>query len=187
MEYDPKKHHRRSVRLKEFDYSGAGVYFVTICTHGRECLLGRIADSEVKLSIVGEIVQRTWHDISRRFGGIRLDAFVVMPNHIHGIIIVNNVGATLAVALNSLCGDPDKRAGTSPAPTLGKIVGAFKSLCFHKCKNNGLNIGKLWQRNYHEHIIRNEMELNSIREYIGNNSLTWHEDSENPDARKPNG
>lgn len=99
-----------------------------------------------------------------------------MPNHIHGIIIV---GATLVVARGNAV-DHNNRAGTSPAPTLGEIIGSFKSICVYKCKNNGLKIGKLWQRNYYEHIIRNEDELNKIREYIVQNPVMWDEDNENP-------
>ena len=123
----------------------------------------------MKWSAIGEIVQKEWFDIPNRFPNIQLDSFIVMPNHIHGII---NVGATLVVAQN----DDNARAGTSPAPTLGDVIGSFKSLCIYKYKNNGLNTGKFWQRNYYEHIIRNKTELEKIREYILNNLLNWESD-----------
>jgi len=165
--YDPEKHHRRSLRLKDYDYSQAGAYFVTLCTHERECSLGEIIDSEVKLSPVGNIVKKEWKKLSTRFSNVQWDAFVVMPNHIHGIIIFkskDNVGATLVVAQTP-------RAGTSPAPTVGDVIGMFKSLCVNQCIQNELKLGKLWQRNYYEHIIRNEKALYRIRQYIKNNPL----------------
>lgn len=174
--YNPEIHRHRSIRLKDYDYSQAGAYFVTICTWNKECLLGDITNSEIKISPVGEIIQKEWYKIPNRFPNVQLDAFVIMPNHIHGIIIV---GATLVVARDDDVGR-NNRAGTSPAPTLGEIIGSFKSICVHKCKYNGLNIGKLWQRNYYEHVIRNEDELNKIREYIVLNPAMWDEDDENP-------
>lgn len=166
-----EKHHRGSIRLKGCDYSQTGAYFITICTYNRECLFGKIINEKTNLSMIGRIVQNEWDEIPNRFPNTRMDAFIVMPNHIHGMIIV---GATLVVAQNN-------RAGTRPAPTLGEIVGSFKSLCVHKCVTNHFNIGKLWQRNYYEHIIRNEGELDRVREYIINNPLQWQFDRENPE------
>ena len=173
MKYDPDIHHRRSIRLKDNDYSLEGAYFITICTRKRELYFDRYP-------LLKEIVFLQWQKIPERYTDLELDEFVVMPNHIHGIIIV---GATLAVAPNAVA--PNDRAGARPAPTVGEIVGAFKSLCVNDwlkhIKENGLNaVGKFWQRNYYEHIIRNEDELNRIREYIWNNQLTWQLDGENP-------
>jgi len=172
MKYDPNIHHRRSIRLKEYDYSQNGAYFVTICTHGR--LLYFEEYLELK-----QIVNKQWQEIPNRFNNVELDEFVIMPNHIHGILFI--VGATLAVAPAP---DKEKRAGARPAPTIGDIIGAFKSLCIHDwlkhIKEHNINaIGKFWQRNYHEHIIRNEAEMNKIREYICNNPLIWDLDQEN--------
>ncbi len=135
-------------------------------------MFGEIVNSGMKLSSHGEIVQKEWFDIPNRFPNIQLDSFIVMPNHIHGII---NVGVILVVTLDNVINE-NNRAGTSHAPTLGDIIGSFKSLCIYKCRNNGLNAGKLWQRNYYEHIVRNEAELNKTREYIINNPLNWHDD-----------
>ena len=114
--------------------------------------------------------------------------FIIMPNHLHGIIIV---GATLAVALSKRAGADNERAGASPAPTIGDIVGSFKSLCVHtwlsyKCKNNINVVGKIWQRNYYEHVIRNEKELERIRQYIINNPLQWEYDRENSKSENYN-
>jgi REP element-mobilizing transposase RayT len=129
-------------------------------------------NAEIKLSPIGEIVQREWCNISSRFLDVELDAFVIMPNHLHGIM---NVGAPLDNAIVQ-----NNRAGTSPAPTLGDMVGSFKSLCIYNCRNDGSTTGKFWQRNYYEHVIRNEDELNRIREYIVNNPLQWEKDENNP-------
>ena len=169
------EHQRKSIRLKDYDYSQSGVYFVTICTKDRECILGEIncrgnpcGCPLLKLSPIGEIVQKCWLEIPDRIGNVQLDKCIIMPNHIHGIIIVAQ----------------NERAGASPAPTLGGIIGSFKSLCVHRCIENHINITKLWQRNYYEHVIRDEEELRRIREYIINNPLKWELDYDNPERKK---
>ena len=187
--YNSEIHNRHSIRLKEFDYSQNGYYFVTICTKNRECFFGDVARGKIELSEIGKIVKKYWMEISQHFENVELDEYIVMPNHIHGIVIINdnyqnmNVGATLAVAQRHR--NRSSRAGARPAPTIGDIVGSFKSICVVKwlqhMKENKLNgLGKFWQRNYYEHIIRNEIELNAIREYILNNPLQWEIDNENP-------
>jgi REP element-mobilizing transposase RayT len=129
--------------------------------------------------MIRNIVETQWLRIPRRFPHVSLDAYVIMPNHFHGIVIV---GATLVVApLES------KRAGARPAPTLGDIIGSFKSQCMRDWlryvkRNNITGSAKFWQRNYYEHIIRNENELNEIRKYIFENPLKWHLDPENPES-----
>ncbi len=194
--YDPDKHHRRSIRLKGYDYSTPGAYFITALVKNRECILSQIRDGNVTLSVLGEIVNQCWNDIPNHFPSVHLDAFVIMPNHLHGIIVLAGedarngvVRATLAVAPNArdACSARD-RAGASPAPTtLGDIVGAFKSLCFtlwydHIKQNNLDLIAKFWHRNYYEHIVRNERECNRIREYIAANPPRWAYDRDNPNA-----
>lgn len=174
----PANHHRRSIRLRGYDYAQAGAYFITICTHNRECLFGEIADGEMRLRPFGQIVTEQWNDIPSRFPVVEPDAFTVMPNHIHGIIVI--VGAPLAGAPTMTGGYSGATA--SGAPTTGDIIGAYKSLCVHHCLKwinhnaSTLILGKLWQRNYWEHIIRNETELNHIREYIRNNPAQWESD-----------
>lgn len=113
MKYDPFKHHRRSIRLKGYDYAQAGAYFVTICIQGSQCLLGRIVDGEMKLNAAGEMVCQEWFALPERFRTIELDAFVVMPNHIHGIIVLHEppVGAGLVIAQNQMP-DQELRAPT---------------------------------------------------------------------------
>ena len=186
MSYNPDKHHRRSIRLKGFDYSSAGAYFVTICTQNKECFFGDIADGKMNRNDAGNMIDKWWNELKERFVGIELDEYVIMPNHFHGIIIV---GATLVVAQNEN-GMKMKRAGTRPATTreksIGNIIGAFKSITtdeyINGVKQNGWRSfnSKLWQRNYYEHIIRNEDSLNSIRGYINNNPAEWDSDELNP-------
>jgi REP element-mobilizing transposase RayT len=181
MKYIPNIHHRRSIRLKDYDYSQAGAYFVTICTENRECLFGIIEDAQMEMSDAGNMVQNVWHELPGRFSEIHIDEFIIMPNHIHGIIILN-VGAPLVGALFPASDNAKARAGTRPAPTLGDVVGTFKSISTHEYtdgvrqKNWPPFNGKLWQRNYYEHIIRSESELHKIREYIVNNPLNWEAD-----------
>jgi len=175
---NPRLSHRRSIRLKGYDYSQGGAYFVTVCVRNRELCFEKYRGLQ-------EIVRQQWEELPQRFPDLILDEFTIMPNHIHGILIVGadrsaeNVGATLAVAQNN-------GAGARPAPTVGEIVGAFKSLCIHDwltyMKEKKIDaVGKFWQRNYYEHVIRNEYELNKIREYIKNNPLKWSLDRENPE------
>jgi putative transposase len=121
MKYDPDRHHRRSIRLKDYDYSEGGSYFVTICVYERRCLFGRIDQGEMRLDPPGMMVANEWQELNGRFPGVMTDACVVMPNHVHGIILL--VGAPLVGAL-----DDHIRATTRVAPTLGQVIGAFKSI-----------------------------------------------------------
>jgi len=136
-------HNRRSIRLKEYDYSQPGAYFVTVCTWRRENLFGEVVDRDVRLNEKGHIVVECWNRILEHFPGVELDAFVVMPNHIHGIIvIVGNdvvVGATHASPLR-------KKSGPAPK-SLGAMVGSFKSAAARRIKDKIGETG-IWQRNY---------------------------------------
>jgi len=177
MTYNPDKHHRRSIRLQGYDYSQSGAYFVTICTFQRECLFGEIADETIRLGNYGAVVQTCWDDLPNHYSNVESDLFVVMPNHVHGIIVLSDT-------------TPDARAGLRPAPTvstpskrhgLPEIMRAFKSFSTRRVNEaRGVAGAPLWQRNYHEHIIRNEKSLNSIREYIIANPAQWAVDRENP-------
>jgi putative transposase len=188
--YDPDRHHRRSIRLRDYDYSQAGAYFVTICVYNQEYLLGDVVDGEARLSEAGEIVAQMWDDLPSRFPTVELDAFVVMPNHVHGIIVIverpasEPVGAGLALPSANTLNDHEKRGTPRGAPTVGDIVGAFKSLSAIAC-NRLLDRGGVpfWQRNYWEHIVRDERDLNRLRDYIAANPARWFEDEENPAKR----
>ena len=175
--YGHGRHGRRSIRLKDYDYSQQGAYFVTICTKNRECLFGEIVASKIRLNQSGELIQQIWYELPNRYIDLDLDAFILMPNHLHGIIVLTDqaaVGAGLAL--------PGKGAA-SGAPTLGGIVRTFKSISAILLNRLLSRTGRtLWQRNYYEHIIRNEKSLNAIRDYILNNPNRWPDDPDNPES-----
>jgi REP element-mobilizing transposase RayT len=176
MRYDLERHHRRSVRLKGYDYAGSGAYFVTICTQNHECLFGEIRDGRMILNDAGRMVQSLWDELPRHFPNVELDTFVVMPNHVHGIIWIIDVGRGTACRAPTV-----ERFGQPVAHSLPTIIRSFKS-AVTKCVNaqRGTPGLPIWQRNYYEHIIRNDDELNRICEYIVNNPARWDNDVENP-------
>ena len=138
-------HHRHSIRLKGYDYSQTGYYFVTICTRNRECVFSDVVDGKMKLSRIGQLVQIAWNDLLERFHNLELDEFAVMPNHVHGIIIIVEAGLAL----------PNQGAASS-APTkdistrLGDVVRAFKSVSAINVNRFLSRLGvPLWQRNYY--------------------------------------
>ena len=155
---------------------------MTVCVRDRHCLFGEIMDGENILNEYGQVVTRCWHDLINHYAGITLDAFVVMPNHMHCIIVINN---DFGAGLNDNVG-----AGLKPAPTdkrhgLSEIVRAFKTFSSRYINQIRNTAGMpVWQRNYYEHIIRDEKELQTIREYIVNNPMQWELDNENPKNRK---
>ncbi len=167
-------HNRKTIRLKGYDYTQTGAYSVTVCEQDRKCLFGDVKNGEMILNDAGCMIETNWNKLSQRFPNIEPDEFIVMPNHIHGII--NIVGAPLVGARNG------NRAGTRPAPTVGDIMGAFKSITTNEYirnikYNNWPSFNKrLWQRNFYEHVIRDENDLNRIREYIMTNPAKWEED-----------
>ncbi|MBI3391666.1 MAG: hypothetical protein HY039_00600 [Nitrospirae bacterium] len=231
---DPAIRHRRSVRLKGYDYAQAGAYFVTICTQGRLCLFGEIAGGEMRLNGAGVMVGRWWNELNNKFPTIETDVSIVMPNHFHGIVFI--VGADLrvrpdvTVAVKTVGADlrvrPDVTASveivgadlrvrpdvTASVKTVGadlrvrphstgahtgatgahtgaplhQIIQWFKTMTSNAYirgdRESGWPpfAGKLWQRNYYEHVIRDETDLESIREYVAGNPARWAEDGENP-------
>lgn len=168
---------RRSIRLKGYDYSAKGFYYVTICTHNRRKIFGNVVNQQIRLSSYGQIANFEWVKLRLRFPHIQLDQFVIMPNHVHGII---SVGAPLAGARHNPPFIHNNRAGASPTPTIGNIIGTYKSIVSVKCleiiKSNHQYLGKIWQRNYYENIIRNNQEINRIRQYIKENIRNWQTD-----------
>jgi REP element-mobilizing transposase RayT len=197
MKFNPDIHHRRTIRLKEYDYASVGAYFVTICTQNREILFGDIHDGEMVLNDAGRMVADLWLRLPEKYPEIVLGEFVIMPNHFHGIIFItetyihefnkgNIVGAPLAAPAFDVqkCNNgPENNGAASSAPTLGKIMRAFKSMSAIEinrildCKGR-----PLWQRNYYERIIRDDQELVGIREYIHFNPANWADDEENADV-----
>jgi REP element-mobilizing transposase RayT len=209
MSYDPEIHHRRSIRLAGYDYAQPGAYFVTLCVQDRLCILGEIAEGEMHPNTAGLVIASWWEDIPRRFPGSELDRFVVMPNHLHGIVLINGVdesvvsttpegghtGPPLQVSAHSSVGaDRCVRpaAGTNATPVhephLARIVQWFKTMTTNDyilgVKTDGWPSfrKRFWQRDYYEHIVRNDAALDRIRAYIANNPATWTRDPENPDA-----
>jgi REP element-mobilizing transposase RayT len=187
-QYDPRIHHRRSIRLKGYDYSQAGMYFVTIVTQGQEALFGEVVEGEMRLNRLGEIVQKWWGFLPDHFPDIELGAFVIMPNHVHGIIILHGGRGTVPVPRNEetaqLGGKNQSKEGGETPPlrerTLGQIVAYFK---YQSTKEiNALRGGpaaKIWQRNYYEHILRNQQDLELTWLYIESNPARWETDLEN--------
>jgi REP element-mobilizing transposase RayT len=173
-----EKYHRRSLRLKGYDYSQPGTYFITICTKNRECLLGEIKNGKIILNEFGEIAKSEWIKSSIIRKEIKLDEFMIMPNHIHGIIIIDHGTPIVVVGANGCSPLRDFRMESK---SISSFVAGYKS-SVTKQINILRKLPKisLWQRNYYEHIIRNETELNILREYIVNNPLKWDEDEENP-------
>lgn len=173
-------HHRRSIRLPAYDYSRAGAYFVTICAYQCAALFGEVVADNIRLNDYGQIAAAVWADLPRHYPHVALDAGVIMPNHIHGIIVLK--------------GDDVVGAGLRPAPTVGpaptvepapttrqplsEIVRAFKSFSARRINELRGTVGvPVWQRNYYERVIRHERELNAIRDYIARNPANWQRDS----------
>lgn len=180
MKFNPQKHHRHSIRLKNYEYTQPGGYFITIVTYQRDMLFGQIAHGKMQLNDFGTIADECWHAIPHHFPNVELGVHVVMPNHVHGIIVINEGSAT-----NS---SPNVGAmHTSPLPpprgakpkSIGAIVGSFKS-AVSRCIGREHNATGIWQRNYYEHVIRNHEEWDRIHRYIEANPSRWAEDKENP-------
>ena len=167
--------HRRSIRLKEYDYSRSGAYFITICTDKGKNVFGTIADGEMILNDYGVIADKYMEMIPQRFQDVKVDKYVIMPNHIHMIIIIS-VEAIHELPLPPYVNNP----GTRRKMLIPKIVGYYKMNVSRDINRIRHKIGfPVWQRNYYEHIIRNEKELNRIRRYIINNPPKWEYDREN--------
>ena len=231
MPYNSDIHHRHSIRLREYDYSQAGAYFVTICTQNRECLLGEIVQGEMRLNAAGNVAADSWAWLADQYDYVELDHWVIMPNHIHGIIVItddrrgeiyhirrggsrdnrrgeiyhirrggsrtaptteqSDIGARTAPTTTPTTPTTvQSDIGGQPAPTteqstptkpLGRLIGAFKTVSTRRINEQHAMAGaKFWQRNFYEHIIRNEADLDRIREYIENNPLRWELDKLNP-------
>jgi putative transposase len=170
---------RRSIRLVDYDYCLPGAYFVTICIRDRKSILGGVKNDKVHLSTIGEITHRCWNEIPSHFPYVELDEFIVVPNHLHGILILAD--HCRGVQLNA----PNRATAIyykSMSPkkgTLSVIIRTFKAAVTTQCRKRKYHFHG-WQRNYYEHIVRNEDELGRIREYIASNPLQWEFDRENP-------
>jgi REP element-mobilizing transposase RayT len=207
MPYYPDQHQRRSIRLREYDYSTPGAYFVTICVEGRKCSLAHIVEDQVRLTASGEIVADCWASLPNRFGDIQLDTSVVMPNHFHATILL--VGARFIAPTACPTEGPDLpgdviRGGASArnaghqhasgegainrAPTmasscggqvvtLGEVVRTFKAASAIRVRRE-VDPGFAWQRNYFERVLRDEERLARARRYVAENPARWADDPE---------
>lgn len=170
MNYDPEKHHRKSISIPGYDYSQNGHYFVTICVQNKECIFGKINDGKMILNDIGKIIDLYWNKSLNHFKNIELDKYQIMPNHMHGIIVINNIGSSRGEVISPL-------QISEQCPTLGKIIAYFKyQSTKHINQIRKIPGIKLWQRNYYEHVIRNENDLYRIRQYIEDNPLKWEND-----------
>jgi len=193
---------RKSIRLKYYDYSQAGMYFVTVCVDKHKSVFGSINNGKMALNDVGNMVEKWWKKLPAKFNNIGNDIYIIMPNHIHGIISIvgadpcvcpDIVGADPCVCPDIVGADPcvcpDSKKGEHTGSPLHKIIQWFKTMSTNEYIRNVKNAGwppfdkKFWQRNFYEHIIRNEKELESIYDYIQNNPNRWEFDRENPDGK----
>jgi REP element-mobilizing transposase RayT len=187
-------HHRRSIRLKGYDYSQAGLYFVTICVQNQRCLFGKIENGEMILNNLGKIIENEWLNLKNKYSQIELDTFIIMPNHFHAILQIVHPNNTVLQTVGAGSARPDdihpddvnnaeqgrtnnteqkhRRANPAPTTTLGNIIGYFKYQTTKKIDFPD----KLWQRNYYEHIIRNERAYQNISDYIIHNPAAWQKD-----------
>ena len=178
MKYNPTTHHRRSIRLKGYDYSQAGRYFITICVQNRQCLFGKISNGKMILNEYGKIANDEWQYLQTKYPHIILHEYAIMPNHFHGIVAITDVvRAGFARPNNNVTNDimaGDVGAGKPRpyVPTLGNIIGYFK---YQTTKKINLPV-KLWQRNYWERILRDEKSYQHIANYIINNPINWQND-----------
>ena len=166
MLFDRGVHHRRTIRLPGYDYAGSGAYFVTVVTQGRAQLLGSVVDGMLRMSDAGRMIERWWHSVPERYESAEIDEFIVMPNHVHGVIFLREADRLMPLA---------------------QAIRWFKTITTNEYirsveEHNWPRFDRrLWQRNYFERIIRNEGELQAIRNYILDNPRKWAEDKENPD------
>ena len=204
MRYDPEKHHRRSIRLKGYDYTSPGGYFITLVAQGRVCLFGEITKGEMQYSERGQIAYEYWLAIPDHFHNAELGAFVIMPNHMHGIIILKEsldasrrrdiiypaprTGTTCRAPTGAPTDAPTGRAAMEQfqKPVVGSIptiIRIYKAAVTRKIVAQFGGMPDLWQRNYYEHIIRNDDEHKRIHLYIESNPLHWISDEENPEMK----
>ena len=194
MPYNSERHHRRSIRLKGYDYSAEGSYFVTICVKDRECVLGEIVEADMHLSAIGEIIRQCWAALADDLPNVMLDGYQVMPNHFHGIVVLfehrrDLIGRDLINQIptgNIPTGVDDSRFGPTlawrqmenPKQTLGKVIRHFKAKATKRIHDAGFGSFQ-WQSRFYDRIIRNEEELDRIRDYIQENPRNWRDDDEN--------
>ncbi|HXX35432.1 MAG TPA: transposase [Thermodesulfobacteriota bacterium] len=171
---------RKPIRLRNYDYSHSGYYFVTVCTQHRKEWFGKVRNGQMELNIFGEIAEDLWTEIPGHFGYVRVDEFAVMPNHVHGVLIIER----------DLVGNAYMRSHQGNASMhslhdktkmlLSKVVQQYKASVTRRINSSGTDDRFVWQKSFYDHIVRSEKSLGLIREYIQNNLLKWDSDRENP-------
>jgi REP element-mobilizing transposase RayT len=202
MRHDPDQHHRRSIRLAGYDYAQFGAYFLTLCAYNRQCTFGEIAGDSVQLNAWGEIVREEWLRTAAMRHDVTLDEFIIMPNHMHMVVLLagqgDHNGRMQFAPTDPARGDdagrmqfaPTQRAGDArirgtATRAIGSIVQGFKGAVTRRINQlRASSEPPVWQRNYYEHVVRDEKTLNAVREYILNNPARWAEDPDNP-AHRP--
>jgi REP element-mobilizing transposase RayT len=188
MSNDSNRNHRRSIRAQSYDYAGNGTYFVTICTAGREQLFGRVTSGGMAMNEFGWIVWEEWERSAQIRNEVEVGPFVVMPNHLHGIVTINpsesaaeNRSASRSSKIVHVESPGRRPLGAQPR-SLSSFVGGFKGAATKQINEiRGTPGAVVWQRNYYERIVRDEREMSQIWAYIENNPLGWAEDQENPE------
>jgi putative transposase len=173
FKFDPQKRHRHSIRLPHYDYAQPGAYFVTIVAWHRESLFGKIVNEEMRLSDYGKVVEACWQEIPSHFPNVNLGAYIVMPNHVHGVLMIHAGRGTIYRA-------PTQEQFQKPVPrSIPTIIRTFKASVTRRIGREYNSTG-IWQRNYYEHVIRNAKDLQNKTDYINANPLLWEQDDENP-------
>jgi REP element-mobilizing transposase RayT len=175
MIHNPLIHYRQSIRLKEYNYSQPGEYFVTICTYEKKCVFGKIIEEKIILSPLGEIAKKCWEEIPEHFPNVRLDEYMIMPNHVHGIIVITK----RRDLINQIPTEINFPLMKNPKMTLGKIIRNYKARSTKYIHDSGY-VDFQWQSLFYDRIVRGDKELNNIRNYITDNPLKWYLDEENP-------
>ncbi|MGK7879848.1 MAG: transposase [Crocosphaera sp.] len=173
MPYNPDIHNRRSMRLKNYDYSQAGAYFITICTQHKQCIFGDIKKGKMRLNHLGAIADQYWQQIPKHFSNTALDVYIIMPNHLHGILwIVKDVQNN----------QQPRKFGNIVKGSISSIIRSYKAVVTQKIKKvcEITETALIWQKRYYDQIIRNEKMLNNIRKYIIDNPINWEQDEEKP-------
>jgi len=192
MAQSPIKYRRRALRLRDYDYKQVGAYFVTLCTQERACLFGVIQDGKIWLNDAGRTIEKWWFELNRKFPMVETDEFVIMPNHFHGVAIITDVpvGADLRVGPVPEGGHLTQQGAHAGAP-LQTVIQWFKTMTTNEYIHGVKTASwpsfskRLWQRNYFEHVIRDDQSLNRIRQYILDNPARWEFDPENREVQNP--
>lgn len=177
-EYFKNKFRTATIRLNGWDYSWPAMYYVTICTKNRECCLSDVKNGQVYMSEIGKVLFECWLEISNHFDNVKLDDWIIMPNHLHGVIAIEDNDFDKDGRDTTCHVSTVRKFGYMQPKSLSSIIQAFKASVKRECNKKGLDFQ--WQSNYYEHIIKNDEDYARIKEYIANNPINWQNDRNNP-------